>query len=274
MTKIQAADVAKLRKQTGAGMMDCKKALTESNGDFEMAIDILRKKGQKVAAKRADREAKEGVVLAKNNENNTKAIIVSLNCETDFVAKNTDFIDLAHSILDAAIENNISTNQQLQDMSLNGMSISDKVIEQTGVIGEKIEVSMETVEGAQVSSYIHAGSKLATIVSFNDTCEGQVLKDVAMQVAAMNPLAVNKDEVDESVVNREIEVGKEKARQEGKPEEMLEKIAIGRLNKFFKENTLLNQEFIKNNKQSVDQYLKEHNSNLTALEFKRVALGN
>ncbi len=274
MTKIQAADVAKLRKQTGAGMMDCKKALTESNGDFEMAIDILRKKGQKVAAKRADREAKEGVVLAKNNENNTKAIIVSLNCETDFVAKNTDFIDLAHSILDAAIENNISTNQQLQDMSLNGMSISDKVIEQTGVIGEKIEVSMETVEGAQVSSYIHAGSKLATIVSFNDTCEDQVLKDVAMQVAAMNPLAVNKDEVDESVVNREIEVGKEKARQEGKPEEMLEKIAIGRLNKFFKENTLLNQEFIKNNKQSVDQYLKEHNNNLTALEFKRVALGN
>ncbi len=274
MTKIQAADVAKLRKQTGAGMMDCKKALTESNGDFEMAIDILRKKGQKVAAKRADREAKEGVVLAKNNENNTKAIIVSLNCETDFVAKNTEFIDLAHSILDAAIENNISTNQQLQDMNLNDMSISDKVIEQTGVIGEKIEVSMETVEGTQVSSYIHAGSKLATIVSFNDTCEDQVLKDVAMQVAAMNPLAVNKDEVDESVINREIEVGKEKARQEGKPEEMLEKIALGRLNKFFKENTLLNQEFIKNNKQSVGQYLKEHNNNLTALEFKRVALGN
>lgn len=273
MATITAADVSKLRKQTGAGMMDCKKALVESNGDFEVAIDVLRKKGQKVAAKRADREATEGVVIASTNEDNTKAMIVSLNCETDFVAKNEDFVALANNILDTAITNNVSSNEELNDMSFEGVTLAEKIIEQTGVIGEKLEVSMEIVEGTQVSAYIHSGSRLATIVAFNTTADEQALRDVAMQVAAMNPIAVNKEGVAQEVIDRELEVGKDLAKQEGKPEEMLEKIALGRLNKFFKENTLLNQAFIKDGKKSVQQHLKDYKEDLTVTSFKRVGLG-
>ena len=275
MTKISASDVGKLRRQTGSGMMDCKKALIEANGDFEQAVDILRKKGQKVAAKRADRQATEGVVIAKNNTDNNKAILISLNCETDFVAKNEDFIKIAYSILDKAVSENLASSEDLSSMLLDeGMTVAEKVLEQTGVIGEKIEISAQVVEDTQVSSYVHAGNRLATIVGFNQTLDHQVARDIAMQVAAMSPIAVDKDNVDQETVNRELEIAKDLARQEGKPEEMLDKIAQGRLNKFFKENTLLNQAFIKDGKKSVAQYLKEHAKDLSVTCFKRVGLSS
>ena len=275
MTKISASDVGKLRRQTGSGMMDCKKALIEASGDFEQAVDILRKKGQKVAAKRADRQATEGVVIAKNNTDNNKAILISLNCETDFVAKNEDFIKIAHSILDKAVSENLASSEDLSSMLLDeGMTVAEKVLEQTGVIGEKIEISAQVVEDSQVSSYVHAGNRLATIVGFNQTLDHQVARDIAMQVAAMSPIAVDKDNVDQETVNRELEIAKDLARQEGKPEQMLDKIAQGRLNKFFKENTLLNQAFIKDGKKSVAQYLQEHAKDLSVTCFKRVALSS
>ena len=275
MTKISASDVGKLRRQTGSGMMDCKKALIEANGDFEQAVDILRKKGQKVAAKRADRQATEGVVIAKNNTDNDKAILISLNCETDFVAKNEDFIKIAHSILDKAVSENLASSEDLSSMLLDeGMTVAEKVLEQTGVIGEKIEISAQVVEDTQVSSYVHAGNRLATIVGFNQTLDHQVARDIAMQVAAMSPIAVDKDNVDQETVNRELEIAKDLARQEGKPEQMLDKIAQGRLNKFFKENTLLNQAFIKDGKKSVAQYLQEHAKDLSVTCFKRVGLSS
>ena len=275
MTKISASDVGKLRRQTGSGMMDCKKALIEANGDFEQAVDILRKKGQKVAAKRADRQATEGVVIAKNNTDNNKAILISLNCETDFVAKNEDFIKIAHSILDKAVSENLASSEDLSSMLLDeGMTVAEKVLEQTGVIGEKIEISAQVVEDTQVSSYVHAGNRLATLVGFNQTLDHQVARDIAMQVAAMSPIAVDKDNVDQETVNRELEIAKDLARQEGKPEQMLDKIAQGRLNKFFKENTLLNQAFIKDGKKSVAQYLQEHAKDLSVTCFKRVGLSS
>jgi elongation factor Ts len=275
MTKISASDVGKLRRQTGSGMMDCKKALIEASGDFEQAVDILRKKGQKVAAKRADRQATEGVVIAKNNTDNNKAILISLNCETDFVAKNEDFIKIAHSILDKAVSENLASSEDLSSMILDeGMTVAEKVLEQTGVIGEKIEISAQVVEDTQVSSYVHAGNRLATIVGFNQTLDHQVARDIAMQVAAMSPIAVDKDNVDQETVNRELEIAKDLARQEGKPEQMLDKIAQGRLNKFFKENTLLNQAFIKDGKKSVAQYLQEHAKDLSVTCFKRVGLSS
>ena len=275
MGNISASDVGKLRKQTGSGMMDCKKALVEANGDFDLAVDILRKKGQKVAAKRADRQAMEGVVIAKNNDANSKAILISLNCETDFVAKNEDFIAIAQNILDTAVSADLSSAEAIHDLKLsNGMTVAEKVLEQTGVIGEKIEISAQLIEDVQVSSYIHAGNRLATLVGFNATTDLQVARDVAMQVAAMNPLAVDKDGIDQETIDRELEIAKDLARQEGKPEEMLEKIAFGRLNKFYKENTLLNQAFIKDGKKTVAQYLKDQHNSLSVTCFKRVGLSN
>ena len=275
MANISASDVGKLRKQTGSGMMDCKKALVEANGDFDLAVDILRKKGQKVAAKRADRQAMEGVVIAKNNDANSKAILISLNCETDFVAKNEDFIAIAQDILDTAVSADLSSAEAIHDLKLsNGMTVAEKVLEQTGVIGEKIEISAQLIEDVQVSSYIHAGNRLATLVGFNATTDLQVARDVAMQVAAMNPLAVDKDGIDQETIDRELEIAKDLARQEGKPEEMLEKIAFGRLNKFYKENTLLNQAFIKDGKKTVAQYLKDQHDSLSVTCFKRVGLSN
>ena len=275
MTNISASDVGKLRKQTGSGMMDCKNALVESNGDFDIAVDILRKKGQKVAAKRADRQAMEGVVIARNNTSNNKAVLISLNCETDFVAKNEDFINIANHILDKAISSEMSVSDDINDLILDsGMTVAEKIIEQTGVIGEKIEISAHVVEDVQVSSYVHAGNRLATLVGFNNKADDQVTRDIAMQIAAMNPLSIDKDGIDQLTIDRELEIAKDLARQEGKPEAMLDKIAIGRLNKFYKENTLLNQGFIKEGKKTVAQYLKEHNMELTVTCFKRVALGN
>jgi elongation factor Ts len=274
MADIKAADVAKLRKMTGAGLMDCKKALAESNGDFDAAIDILRKKGQKLASKRADREASEGAVLAKTDANGTYGAIIALNCETDFVAKNEDFVKFADAILTVAIENKPANLDELKEMQVNGQKIADEITNQIGVIGEKLELSyFDSVSGEYVASYIHPGNKLASIAAFNKAgFDEQVGKDVVMQIAAMNPLSIDQDDMPEDLIAKEIEIGKEQAIQEGKPADLAEKIAKGRLNKFFKENTLLNQAFVKDNKKSIKQYLSETDKDLTVTAFKRFSL--
>lgn len=276
MAKITAAEVNKLRKQTGAGMMDCKKALVEAEGDFDAAIDILRKKGQKVAAKRADREASEGAVLATTNGDSTVGVLVSVNCETDFVAKNEGFVQLAEQVLKVAMENTPNTTDELMALSFDdSMTVGEKLTEQTGVIGEKIEVSAyEKLEAPYVAAYIHAGNKLASLVGLSAVpSQDDAGKNVAMQVAAMSPIAVDKNGVDQATIDRELEVGRDLARQEGKPEEMLDRIAQGRLGKFFKENTLMSQAFIKESKQSVADYLTSVDKGLSATAFKRVGLG-
>jgi elongation factor Ts len=271
---ITAADVNALRTRTGAGMMDCKKALMETNGDFEAAIDYLRKKGQKVAANRGDREANEGQVIAKVTADGKRGIVICLNCETDFVAINADFASFANSIADAALANNPTTLDDLKALQIDGLSISDKILDYVAKIGEKIELSRyEVVNSETVVSYIHPGNKLATVVGFNlPGVDAHVSKDVAMQTAAMAPVAVDKGDVDASMLEREVEIAKEQARAEGKPEEMLEKIAQGKIQKFYKESTLLNQEFIKDNKLSVGQYLKNQNKDLYVTAFSRVSL--
>lgn len=273
---ITAADVNKLRKQTGAGMMDCKNALVEANGDFEQAVDVLRKKGQKVAAKRSDRDAAEGVVLAKTSNDEKHGAIIVLNCETDFVAKNEDFTKFAENILEIALNNKPATIEELKSMKYNGtnLTIEEKIIEQTGVIGEKIDLSSyETIDADTVVTYIHPGNKLATVVGLNKAGNfKEVGRDVAMQVAAMAPVALDKDGVSKEIIDREVEVGKDQAIQEGKPADMAEKIAVGRLNKFFQENTLLNQSFIKDNKKTIKQYLNEAESGLSVTSFLRYSL--
>ena len=275
---IKASDVKALRDQTGAGMMDCKKALTESNGDFEKAIEILRLKGQKLSIKRADREAKEGVVIAKTSADKTKGIVVRLSCETDFVAKGEAFIKLADAMADVALANLPADAAALNALPFaDGMTIGEKVIEQTGVIGEKLDLSSyyKVESEGQVLPYIHMGYRAGVLVSLNlagDEYE-EAGKNCAMQVAAMRPVALNKEGVDASIVEKEIEIGKEMARQEGKPEEMLEKIAMGKLGKFYKQQTLLNQAYVKDNKQSISQYLQSIHSDLTITEFKHIELG-
>jgi elongation factor Ts len=273
--KITAAEVNKLRKQTGAGMMDCKKALVEAEGDFDKAIDILRKKGQKVAAKRSDREASEGVVLAKTNDAGNMGAILVLNCETDFVAKNADFVSLAERILDQAITNDAATLEEVKALPYPGteLTVEEKIVEQTGVIGEKLDLSSyEKVDADSVVAYIHPGNKLASIVGLNKGNYNDLGRDLAMQVAAMAPVAIDREGVPQEVIEREIEVGKDQAIQEGKPEDLAEKIARGRLNKFFQENTLLNQAFIKDNKKSIKQHLGEADKELTVTTFKRFSL--
>ena len=273
--KITAQQVNDLRKRTGAGMMDCKKALVETEGDMEQAIDVLRKKGQKVAAKRADRDAAEGVVLSKVSDDKKYAAAVMINCETDFVAKNNDFIAFAQSVLDIAVANKAKNAEELGKLDLNGRTVDQSVTDQTGVIGEKIQLGkFEIVEAESTYAYIHPGNRIATIAGFNKAGDNlaDAGKDVVMQIAAMDPVAIDKDNVPEDVVKREIEIGMELARQEGKPEEMLEKIAMGKLNKFFKDNTLLNQTFIKDSKASVSQYLESVEKGLTVVDFKRLAL--
>ena len=274
MAQITAADVSKLRKVTGAGMMDCKKALEESDGNFDKAIEIIRKKGQAIANKRADREAAEGVVLAKITGDEKYGALIVLNSETDFVAKNENFIKFAGSILDLALENKPSDLNALLQLKLNGITVADAVTEQTGIIGEKIELSMfDFISAEQVIAYIHPGNKLSTLAGFNKkVTDIQVVKDVAMQIAAMNPIAVDKDDVSKEMIDKEIEIGKEQAKREGKPEEMLEKIAMGKLNKFFKESTLLNQEFTKDNKITIRQYLQNTDKDLTVTKFIRYSL--
>jgi len=277
MTKITAAEVNNLRKQTGAGMMDCKKALVESEGDIEKAIDYLRKKGQKVASKRAGKEASEGVVIAKTADDKKFGCIVAINCETDFVAKNQDFIDFVSCVMDIALANSPKTIDELKAIKLNGRTVEETIMDQIGKIGEKIELSSyEIIEAAKVSAYNHQGNKLATLLGLNkDDVEkiDQIGHELAMQVAAMSPVAVDKDDVEKKIIDKEIEIGKELARQEGKPEAMIEKIAMGKLNKFFKDNTLLNQQFVRDTKKTIRQYLAESNKDLTVTEFKRVMLG-
>lgn len=277
MTKITAAEVNKLRQSTGAGMMDCKKALTESNGDFEKAIDILRKKGQKVASKRADREANEGVVLAKTNQDATFAATLMLNSETDFVAKNDEVVTLAKNILDIAVEKAPANLDELKKTDMNGRTVEENVTDMIGKTGEKLELRCyETVKGEKTFAYTHANNRVASIAAVNkknaDRID-EVGKDIVMQIAAMAPVAIDKDNVSKDIIDREIEIGKEQARQEGKPEELLEKIALGKLNKFYKESTLLNQDFIKDSKKSVKQMIAEADKELTVTEFKRLALG-
>lgn len=274
---ITAAQVNELRKITGAGMMDCKNALVESNGDMEQAIDILRKKGQKVAAKRADREANEGVVVSKTSEDFGYAGLVMINCETDFVAKNQDFVKYAHSILDLAIANKSQDSDSVRELELNGRKVSDTLTDQTGIIGEKIDMgAFFKIEAPFTSAYIHPGNRLATIVGFNKKVAGleQIGREIAMQIAAMDPVAIDEADVPQTIIQREIEIGMEQARNEGKPEAMLEKIARGKLSKFYRESTLLNQDFIRDNKKTVRQYLAEADKDLTVVAFKRVMLGS
>ena len=274
MAVINAADVAKLRRVTLAGMMDCKKALEESEGNFDKAIEIIRKKGQAVANKRADKEASEGVVLSKASGDGKAGVIIVLNSETDFVAKNSDFLALANKILDLAVANKPANLEALKSLPMDGGKVGEKVVEYVGIIGEKLELSyFEKIEAAHVQAYIHPGNRLATLVGFTKAgVDVQVYKDVAMQIAAMNPVAIDKDFVPESVIAQEIEIGKEQARRDGKPEEMLEKIAQGKLTKFFKESTLLNQDFVKDNKMTIRQYLQSVNKDLTVTDFKRFTL--
>ncbi|MFA8436505.1 MAG: translation elongation factor Ts [Marinifilaceae bacterium] len=270
---VKAADVAKLRKATGAGMMDCKKALVEAEGDFDKAVEAIRKKGMAIANKRADREATEGVVLAKVSEDKKYGAMITLNCETDFVAKNEDFVAFAAQILDLALENKPADLEALKALELDGRKVEEHVTEKTGVIGEKIDLSFfDKIEAEASVAYIHAGNKLATLIGFNKEVELQMGKDVAMQAAAMAPIAIDKDGVDADVVAKELEIAKDKARLEGKPEQMLDKIAQGRLGKFFKESTLLNQDFVKDGKMSVKQYLTGADKELTVVAMKRFTL--
>ncbi|MGM0634574.1 MAG: translation elongation factor Ts [Bacteroidota bacterium] len=275
MAKITAAEVNKLRKSTGAGMMDCKKALVEADGDFDKAVEVLRKKGQKVAAKRADRESSEGAVIAKVNADNTKGVVISLNCETDFVAKNDSFVELAQDFADLALT--VNSKEELLKLDYKGISVEEKLTEQTGVIGEKIEIgAFKTLEAAFVGSYIHAGNKIGVVTGLSKQADGadEVAKEVSMQAAAMNPIALNEDGVDQETIDQETEIAKDQLRQEGKPENMLDKIVKGKIQRYFKDNTLVNQAFIKDNKTTVAKYVQERlGSDVEVVAFERVALG-
>lgn len=272
-TTITAADINKLRQQTGAGMMDCRKALIESNGDFEAAIDYLRKKGQKVAALRGDREAKEGVVIAKTTADNKTGFIINVSCETDFVSKNTEYVEFAKSIMDAAISNNVKSIEELNSVKIGNETVADKLNEQVAKIGEKISVSkFERVEAEYVAAYIHNAYRMGVLVGFNKNA-GEAGKDIAMQIAAMNPIAVDQSSVAPEVIAREKNIAIEQVKAEGKPAEMAEKIAMGKINKFFKDSTLLAQPFVKDANKSVSDYLKSIDADLKVIEFKRVALG-
>ncbi len=273
---ITAADVNKLRQQTGAGMMDCKKALLEANGDFEAAIDNLRKKGQKVAANRSDKEANEGIVIAGSTADGKHAAMIMISCETDFVAKNADFMGEANALLQLAIDNKPANLDELKAMKIGNGTVSEKLFDLIGKIGEKIDLNAyEHISAEKVIAYNHPGNKLAAMVGFNGSPEGieEVGKNVAMQIAAMAPVAIDKEGVDSKMIEREIEIGMDQARQEGKPEAMLEKIAQGKLQKFYNENTLLNQSFIKDEKKTIRQYLEGTSKGLTATAFKRIRIG-
>ena len=268
-----AADVAKLRNQTGAGMMDCKKALVEAEGDFEKAVDILRKKGQKVAANRADRESSEGAVIARVNEDNTLGTVISLNCETDFVAKNEAFIELAYEIAEMAVF--AATKEELLATDFHGMTVAEKLIEQTGVIGEKIEIgAFERITGPFLGAYIHAGNKIASITSLSAKVDGadEAAKSVSMQVAAMNPIALDETKVSQETIDKELEIERHKLTEEGKPANIIDNILKGKMQRFYKDNTLVHQDFIKDSSVSVADYVKSVNGDLKVTGFVRVAL--
>ncbi|MGO4817575.1 translation elongation factor Ts [Flavobacterium sp. W22_SRS_FP1] len=274
MATITAADVNKLRTITGAGMMDCKKALVEAEGDFDLAIENLRKKGQKVAANRSDRESTEGAAIAVVNADKTAGVVITLNCETDFVGMNESFVKMATEMANLAL--NYNTKEEFLAADFNGITVADKLIEQTGVIGEKLEIrTFEKLEGAFIGSYIHSGNKIATLVSLSAAVEGaeEVARNISMQAAAMSPIALNEEGVDAATIEKEIEIAKDLLRQEGKPEAMLDNIAKGKLARFFKDNTLVNQDYIKDNKLSVANYVKSLDKDLIVTGFKRAALG-
>jgi len=277
MSAISAQDVNKLRQMTGAGMMDCKKALTEADGDFEKAIEILRKKGQKVSASRSDRDAKEGSVFIKVSDDKKEAVLIALNCETDFVAKNEEFQSLGRLIVETAFSSKPAEKEALLSIKIDGLTLSEKIVELVGKIGEKLEVSEYIhMKGEAVVSYIHAGSKLGVLVSLKGVNGKDVTeagKDVGMQIAAMNPVGVDEKSVDKTVIEKELEIAKAQILAEGKPENMVEKIAQGKLQRFFKDNTLLLQPFVKDNSKTVAQYLDSVTKGLTVAEFKRVAIG-
>ncbi|MEM6802415.1 MAG: translation elongation factor Ts [Bacteroidota bacterium] len=275
---ITAQDVNRLRKATGAGMMDCKKALTEAGGDFDAAVDFLRKKGQKVSAKRADREAKEGAIFINANADNTEAVLIELNCETDFVARNEDFIALGNGIAAVAGSEKPADVTALKALSLDGTEINEALTNAMGKIGEKLDVSKyEKINGDSIVSYIHPGSRVGVVVAFEGSTSGNLAavgKDVAMQIAAMKPVALDKDGVDQAIIDKEIEIGKEQARESGKPDNIVEKIAMGKLNKFFKEQTLLNQDFVKDTSKSVSKYIKDElGADICVKDFKLLVLG-
>ena len=272
---ITAQDVNKLRQMTGAGMMDCKKALTEADGDFDKAVEILRKKGQKVSASRSDRETSEGVVFIKEGDDQQEAVLISLNCETDFVAKNDDFLQAGEDILAVAFKERPASVDDLKQLKVGNLTVDEKLSELVGKIGEKIEIgSYEVLKGETVVSYIHANKKLGVLVALANTGgKGEEAgKDVAMQIAAMNPAALNEEQVDQATIDQELRIGREQAEAEGKPENMLDKIAQGRLKKFFKDNTLENQAFVKDNSLTVSKYLDSVNKGMKVTEFKRVSV--
>jgi elongation factor Ts len=274
---ITAADVNKLRQMSGAGMMDCKKALQETEGDFDKAIDYLRKKGQKVAGKRADRDANQGFVIAKTSDDHAYGAVIMVNCETDFVGKTEEFIKFAKDLLDLGVNNRIHSAAELMPMSLGTTTVEEKLNELLGKTGEKIQIAhFEVIESSVVFAYNHFGNRLATVIGLSNKDAKNISEighELAMQVAAMSPVAVDKENVTQDVIDREIEIGKDMARQEGKPEDMVEKIAQGKLQKFFKEMTLLNQDFIKDGKKTVRQYIAENDKDLTVTGFKRLQLG-
>ena len=278
MAVITASEINRLRQQTGAGMMDCKKALTEAGGDFDKAIDYLRKKGQKVSALRAEREAKEGVVVAIANAEMNRGVIVNLSSETDFVAKNDDFISFAKKAAQLALDKNASTVEEVNALQMDGATISDKVAEMVGKIGEKIEIRrFEKLEGAAVVPYVHSNYRLGVLVAFNQPKSESLTatgKEIAMQVAAMNPAAVDKDSVPQEVIDHELDIARDKAKAEGKPETMIDKIAAGALNKFFNESTLLNQEFVKDPKKKISDVLKDLDKDLKVTAFRRITLSS
>ncbi len=276
MATITAQDINKLRQATGAGMMDCRKALTETNGDFEAAIDWLRKQGQKVAAKRSDREAKEGVVIAQTSPDHKTGIVVCVSCETDFVSKNQDFVDFVQGIADAAISSNVKTIEELKEAEVNGAKVSDLINDKLASIGEKIDLTkFERVDAPYVASYIHGANRIGVLVGMDKESE-EVGKNIAMQVAALSPVAVDADSVPADIVSREksliMEMMKEDPKMAGKPEEMLSKFAEGKLGAFFKEQTLTAQAYVKDGGKSVAEYLKE-NGDVKVTQFTRVALG-
>jgi len=277
MTTITASDVNKLRQVTGAGLMDCKAALTETGGDFESAIDFLRKKGAKIAAKRADRDATEGAVISLTSADSTTGVIIVLSCETDFVGKNENFVAFAKEVAEIALNNKPATLDALKALLMGNATIEARLLDEVAKIGEKIDVvKYELIEGSNVVAYIHGANRMGVLVEMNNAPSDANMvagKDAAMQIAAMNPVAVDRDGVDSSTIERELEVGKEQARQEGKPEAMIEKIAMGKLEKFYKDSTLLNQEFVKDGSKTVAKMLQDTEAGLTIKQFRRVQLG-
>jgi elongation factor Ts len=276
MSAITAAEINKLRQATGAGMMDCRKALTETNGDFEAAIDWLRKQGQKVAAKRSDREAKEGVIIAQTSADNKTGFVVCISCETDFVSKNAEFVAFAQTIADAAVANDVKTVDELNAVSINGTTVADMINDKLASIGEKIAAKLERVDAPFVASYIHGSYRMGVLVGLS-TEAAELGRDLAMQIAAMNPVAVDAESVPVETVDREraiiIDTMKEDPKMAGKPEEMIAKIAEGKIAAFFKEQTLLAQSFVKDGSKTVGDHVKSVGADIKVTEFKRVALG-